>query len=805
MTDTLTPGTADKKFNEDIKIFENELTKELDEWKNAGKEEKKFAPTFQLLRDLKTYIKDNDFILHTNNECVHQFILLFYKIDQQRSNFIFCQLQEYKCMLMQMKRNPKIWDSLSFESQEDFIKRISESTRKMDELVEKQKQARRTARGRAMRKRRGLIRQEGKLSGAMYNLHKDGVNNIVYEGLFRNEQKKRLNPILINSNKLFVSDGTEGKASSGACLPMTLDQKEFERYKKMREENPLWSSYKMTEEDMKTKAEYVRLMGESDRNGDTLDWYCSENESDSASTDQNRSVNTKMTEDSCDTGSIALSFKERMEQIKKGDEGNTTDENSVKTSDTLTKKAKRLPVNAEEDREKEALKKREIYKQNLQREAKAKMRGISMEELLKEEAAEKEKDKKDTQVAPTEKICKPIKKDISGSDCDMEEETKDTKNTQVKEEDIRKLNNAIQNDDEMETLIKGQEKKDKVQSAQKADKSSDIEMKDENTSDSKNEGKISSNKKKRKASPEKGGKSSPKKELKSSPKKSGKSSPKKSGKLSPKKKSKISKKKESKSSPKKKISKPENEDKNPQSKSNPEEKSENSSSDNPSGTSSKNTSPRKSKSKSKSKPKSPKKKKLIKKKIITKRSPKKSKLKSKSKSKSKPKSTKSVLKERKATPGKPAVIKKKEKTAEKLSKKSKKKVKKRVKKGLKKLEMADLGCSKKGKKVKVRKTSLVDTESAKKSSQTTLEKGNSEQDGSEAADIARKKRRDERRRKLQKRLQRDQEAKRKKEEREAISKNMGVKVPDAEPSETSEAPSKKKKMSKLDLIKAKMM
>ena len=72
----------------------------------------------------------------------------------------------------------------------------------MDELVAKQKQDRKTARNRGNRRRRGMAVVEGKLSGAMYNLQKDGIDKIVYEGLFKNEQDKRNNPIMMADTHL---------------------------------------------------------------------------------------------------------------------------------------------------------------------------------------------------------------------------------------------------------------------------------------------------------------------------------------------------------------------------------------------------------------------------------------------------------------------------------------------------------------------------------------------------------------------------------------------------------------------------
>jgi hypothetical protein len=49
-----------------MKLFEQCLNDEFDKWKVEGKNQKEFTPTYLLLKDLKTYIKDNDFILHVS-------------------------------------------------------------------------------------------------------------------------------------------------------------------------------------------------------------------------------------------------------------------------------------------------------------------------------------------------------------------------------------------------------------------------------------------------------------------------------------------------------------------------------------------------------------------------------------------------------------------------------------------------------------------------------------------------------------------------------------------------------------------
>ena len=57
---------ADRKFLDDIKLFEHHLNQEFEEWKETGQCQKDFTPTYILLRDLKTYIRDNDYLLHVS-------------------------------------------------------------------------------------------------------------------------------------------------------------------------------------------------------------------------------------------------------------------------------------------------------------------------------------------------------------------------------------------------------------------------------------------------------------------------------------------------------------------------------------------------------------------------------------------------------------------------------------------------------------------------------------------------------------------------------------------------------------------
>jgi hypothetical protein len=59
-------GFQSQEFLNNVKIFETELQKEFDEWKDTGNNQKDFTPTYLLLKDLKTYMRDNDFILHVS-------------------------------------------------------------------------------------------------------------------------------------------------------------------------------------------------------------------------------------------------------------------------------------------------------------------------------------------------------------------------------------------------------------------------------------------------------------------------------------------------------------------------------------------------------------------------------------------------------------------------------------------------------------------------------------------------------------------------------------------------------------------
>ena len=43
-----------------------------------------------------------------------------------RERFGYAQVQEYLKLLCQLKKNTKLWDSLTYDTQEAFITRISE-------------------------------------------------------------------------------------------------------------------------------------------------------------------------------------------------------------------------------------------------------------------------------------------------------------------------------------------------------------------------------------------------------------------------------------------------------------------------------------------------------------------------------------------------------------------------------------------------------------------------------------------------------------------------------------------------------
>ena len=65
----------------------------------------------------------------------------------------------------------------------------------MDKLIEIQKQDAKARRNRESRRRRNQRALEAKLSKSMQNLQKDGIHNIVYEGLFINEKNKEKDAI----------------------------------------------------------------------------------------------------------------------------------------------------------------------------------------------------------------------------------------------------------------------------------------------------------------------------------------------------------------------------------------------------------------------------------------------------------------------------------------------------------------------------------------------------------------------------------------------------------------------------------
>ena len=58
-----------KKFMEDVKVFEGLLQDEISDWKLKfkGRSTKEFSPSFEIIRDLKTFVRESDYVLHVRN------------------------------------------------------------------------------------------------------------------------------------------------------------------------------------------------------------------------------------------------------------------------------------------------------------------------------------------------------------------------------------------------------------------------------------------------------------------------------------------------------------------------------------------------------------------------------------------------------------------------------------------------------------------------------------------------------------------------------------------------------------------
>ena len=57
------------KFKEDMLKFESALNQEFGEWrvKNRKVDKAEFTPSFELIRDLKTYVRESDYVLHVRS------------------------------------------------------------------------------------------------------------------------------------------------------------------------------------------------------------------------------------------------------------------------------------------------------------------------------------------------------------------------------------------------------------------------------------------------------------------------------------------------------------------------------------------------------------------------------------------------------------------------------------------------------------------------------------------------------------------------------------------------------------------
>ena len=100
-----------------------------------------------------------------------------------REKFQYNQTQEYLKLLYSLKRDVKLWDSLTYEAQEAFIERIDIAKKRMDALIFEQRKALVSNRRRKKKSERG--RKPLTLTSAMADLSKDGIDRPKYEGLIR--------------------------------------------------------------------------------------------------------------------------------------------------------------------------------------------------------------------------------------------------------------------------------------------------------------------------------------------------------------------------------------------------------------------------------------------------------------------------------------------------------------------------------------------------------------------------------------------------------------------------------------------
>jgi hypothetical protein len=271
------------------------------------------------------------------------------------------------------------------------------ATRKMDELVELQKQERKTVRNRAFRRKKGIQVVEPKLSGAMYNLQKDGVNKIVYEGLFQNEQDKRTKVKNFKGLAIGALAGPESTSLTAGSVPMKMDRSEIEKYMRLREQNPEWNKYSTTAESFELKAELMKQLNKGSKTTDNCDWFNSQESSEPSTKDRTTEQPTESS--SCESSlEEGMSFKNKLSKIREGlKHGKVKGEKRVKMKE----------VDLEVERERRKKEDREKVNQDIKIQAMAELRGVSIHQIRKEMEEEqmcKQKDEQMEEIKENDKV-----------------------------------------------------------------------------------------------------------------------------------------------------------------------------------------------------------------------------------------------------------------------------------------------------------------------------------------------------------------------------------------------------------------
>ncbi|CAI2383677.1 unnamed protein product [Moneuplotes crassus] len=274
----------EREFIQGLKEFEKVYKAELLEFRKegCGKRDTEFTLSFKFLRDLYTWINDNCFVWHTKEKCRNVLLMFFGVIDNMRDKFQYNQTQEYLKLLHLLKKNIKLWDSLTFDTQEAFVKRIDAARKRMDILVLEQRRA--LVSGRRRRKKSERGRKPLTLTNAMIDLSKDGIDRPVYEGLI---QAKTIPPK--RTEIIGPPCGPPGVNLNPDNLPIILTEEEKIQFHIRVRDEKARREREMIEKATKEKKENeMRISGlqdnlkprttQNDDDDDEIDWFASSDE-----------------------------------------------------------------------------------------------------------------------------------------------------------------------------------------------------------------------------------------------------------------------------------------------------------------------------------------------------------------------------------------------------------------------------------------------------------------------------------------------------------------------------------------------